>query len=94
MITGTSGRSALASGSKTAHPRHVDVRQNQNQRLVACISDVLKCGGSGLRKFHCEAVGAEVASELLAKKHLDVGLVVNDENEKAHAGCLPLFLAS
>ena len=40
---------------------------------------------AGLRKVHREAAGAKVAPELLAEQLLDVGLVVDDENEQAHA---------
>ena len=50
--------------------------QTARQRTVACIGDALKCHGGGLRKFQCEAVGAEVAPELLAEQHLDVRLIV------------------
>jgi hypothetical protein len=38
-----------------------------------------------LREFHCEAVGAKVVPELLAKQHFDIGLIINHENEQAHA---------
>jgi hypothetical protein len=34
-----------------------------------------------LRKIHREAAVADVASELLAKQHLNIGFVVNDENK-------------
>ena len=51
----------------------------------ACISDALKGHGGGLRKLHCEAVSAEVAPELLAEQNLDIGLIINHENERAHA---------
>ena len=50
----------------------------------AASADALKCHGGGLRKFHCEAAGAEVAPELLAEQHLDVRLIVNHENERVH----------
>jgi hypothetical protein len=41
-----------------------------------------------LGKFHDKATGAEVAPELLTKQHLDIRLIVDDENEKAHAPAL------
>ena len=53
-------------------------------RPVACIGDALKGHGGGLRKFHCEAVGAEVAPELLAEQNLHIGLIINHENERVH----------
>jgi hypothetical protein len=37
-----------------------------------------------LGKIHREAAGAEVAPELLAKKHLDITFVVDDENKETH----------
>ena len=43
---------------KAAHPWHVDVGQDQNERPVACIGDALKCHGGGFGKLHCEAVRA------------------------------------
>ena len=49
------------------------------------IGDALKGHGGGLRKFHCEAVSAEVAPELLAEQNLHIGLVVDHENERVHA---------
>ena len=49
------------------------------------IGDALQRHRGGLRKFHGEAVGAQVAPELLAKQHLDIGLIVDHENEWTHA---------
>ena len=40
--------------------------------------------GSRLSKFHCEAVGAKVAPELLAEQNLHIGLIINHENERVH----------
>ena len=40
------------------------------------------------RKIHHEALGAEVAPELLAKQRLNVGLVIDDKNRNAHVGPL------
>ena len=48
---------------------------------VACLSDALKCHGSGLRKFHREPVSAEIAPELLAEQNLDIRLVIDHEND-------------
>ena len=45
-------------------------------------ANALKRRGGGLRKFHCEAVGAEVAPELLAEQHLHIRLIVDHENEQ------------
>ena len=46
--------------------------------------DALKCHGGGLGKLHREAVGAEVAPELLAEQHLDIRLIIDHENERVH----------
>ena len=51
----------------------------------AGIGDALQRRGGGLRKLHREAPGAQIAPELLAEQHLDIGLIVNHENEQAHA---------
>ena len=45
----------------------------------------LKRRRSGLGKFHGEPAGTQIAPELLAKQHFDIGLIVDHENEKAHA---------
>jgi hypothetical protein len=58
---------------------------DKNQRLGACISDVLKCGGSGLRKFHCEPPITKITPKVLAKQSLDIRLVVRHENEQTHS---------
>ena len=47
--------------------------------------DALKSHVSRLNKFHCEAVGAKVAPELLAEQNLHVGLIINHENKKIYA---------
>src|SRR5450756_1979636 len=67
---------------KAAHPRHVDVGQDQNDWHVRRISDALKCHGAGLGKLHCKAASAEVMPELLAEQQLHIRLIVNNENEK------------
>ena len=48
------------------------------------VTDQFKRAVCRLRKIHREAAVADVASELLAKQHLDIGLVVNNENKEAH----------
>ena len=86
-MTGTSGRSSLRLGQefKPAHPRHVDVGEDQDERTRRRIGDALKCRGGGLGKLHGEAAGAEVAPELLAEQHLDIRLIIDHENEQVHA---------
>ena len=53
--------------------------------MVRGIGNALKRHGSGLRKFHRETGGAEVAPELLAEQNLDIRFIVNYENEQVHA---------
>ena len=93
MMTGTSGRRALALGksSRPLIPGMLMSERIKMRRPVACISDALKCHGGGLRKLHREAVSAEVAPELLAEQHLDIRLIVNHENEQVHACVLPIW---
>jgi hypothetical protein len=69
---------------KPVHPRHIDVGQDQNERPVACIGDALKSHRGGLCKLHREAVGPEIAPELLAKQNLHIGLIINHETD-SHA---------
>jgi hypothetical protein len=83
MITGTSGRNALAFGS-SSRPRHVDVGQDQDERGILRIVDTLQRRGSRLGKRHGEPASAEIAPELLLKQHLDVRLIVDHENKEGH----------
>ena len=46
------------------HPRHVDIRQDQDERSVACIGNALKGQKGRLRKLHREAVGAYLKAML------------------------------
>ena len=80
-----SGSLGLGQEFKPAHPRHVDVGQDQDERSVAGIADALKRRRRGLGKFHGKAASAEIAPELLAEQQLNIGFVINNENEKAHA---------
>jgi len=53
--------------------------------LAGGVADALQGASRRLRKIHPEAVVAQVAPKLLAKQHLDIGLVVNNENKRAVA---------
>jgi hypothetical protein len=64
---------------KAAHPRHIDVRQDQDERTIARIGDALECGGGGLGKLYGEPASAKVAPELLAKQHFDIRLIIDHE---------------
>ena len=85
-MTGTSGREGLRLGQQfqTTHARHVDVRQDEDERRRSR----LRCDASAaerIGKLHGEPVSAEIAPELLTEKCLDVRLIVDDENERVRA---------
>src|SRR6266487_7145193 len=85
-MTGTSGRAGfrLRQKFKAAHSGHVDVGKDQDQRCARRVTDALKGAIRRLGKINREAAGAEVAPELLAKKHLNIRFVVDDENKETH----------
>src|SRR6478752_222946 len=90
MITGTSGRAALAFGNNS---RPVIPGMLMSERIR--INDAPAASLISLRalcrlsKIHREAAVADVASELLAKQRLNIGFVVNNKNRQTH--CLPLL---
>src|SRR6266478_5551624 len=79
---------------KTGHSRHVDVGKDQDQRCTRRVTDQLKRAVCRLRKIHREAAVADVASELLAKQRLNIGLVVNNKNKQAHLSAPALLVAA
>src|SRR6185295_12159642 len=64
---------------------HVDVGQHEYQRHVFGPIDLQKRTGRRLRELHHEAAGLDVAAELLAEQRLDIGLVVDHQDQQAHA---------
>ena len=87
MMTGTSGRSALALG-KSSSPLIPGMLMSERIKMsdTPCrIGDPLKCGGGGLGKLHGEAASAEVVPELLPEQDFDIRLIVDHENEQVHA---------
>src|SRR5262249_46123752 len=53
----------------------------------ACrVVDAPKGRLAGLGKLHREATQAKVTSELLAKQHFNVWLIINHKNQELHAG--------
>ena len=79
-MTGTSGRAALA----FVMPGILMSDRNQNKRHANCISDALKRYVAGLGKVHRKATQAKITTELLAKQHLDVRLIIHHEYKKVH----------
>jgi hypothetical protein len=69
---------------KPGYPRHVDVREDQDQGDTLRVADELQCRRGGQGKFHDESVNSEVAPKLLPKQDLDVWLVVDHEDEWFH----------
>src|SRR5207237_10389923 len=45
---------------EAAHPRHVDVGQNQNKRGRARLTDALQCRRRRLRKFHSKPASSNI----------------------------------
>ena len=90
-MTGTSGRARAGTRQhfEAAHPRHVDVGEDEFELCVLRRADPLQSLGRGLRELHEEARRAQLLAELLAKKFGDVGLVVDDQDQRAH-GPAPL----
>ena len=86
MMTGTSGRAALAFGS-SSRPLMPGMLMSDRIRIRGAppgVGDALQRRDGRLRELHHEAPGAEVAAELLAKQQLDVRLVVDHQDEQAH----------
>ncbi len=77
-MTGTSGRNSLdfRQHFKAAHAGHVDVGQDQDQRLLAGTAIRARASVPN-RKIHHEALRAQVAPKLLAKQRLDIGFVID-----------------
>src|SRR4051812_34963044 len=65
-----------------AHSWHVDVREHE----VALVLRLHRLQGfvAGLLEAQIEAAVAQFAAELLPEQHLDVALVVDDENPDRH----------
>src|SRR5271156_5971427 len=69
---------------QAAHPRHVDIREDQNERLTGDGVDQLKRFGCRAREIHLEAAITNLAPELLAEQCLNVGFVIDHEDTRAH----------
>ena len=73
----------MGRGSDRSYPACC-IGQDQDERHACGISNALKRGRARRGKLHREAAGAEVVPKLLAKQHLDIGLIINHENEEFH----------
>ena len=61
-----SNRLGLGQQFKTGHARHIDVRQNKDDRNARSITNSSERRVAGWRKFHSEPAGTKIMPELLA----------------------------
>src|SRR5437588_505922 len=73
---------------EAAHPRHVDVREDQDEVGVVRHGHALERFARRACKLHQEAAGAKLAPELLLEQGSHVGLVVDDQDQNVHSGAL------
>ena len=71
------GGLGLGQQLQPAHPRHVDVRQDQDQRHPGRVGNALQRRWGRLGKLHGEAAGAQVVPELLPEQQFDVRFVID-----------------
>jgi hypothetical protein len=85
MMTGASGSQRLhfRQHFEPGHARHVDVGEDEDQRVFRSARNLYERIGRGHRKLHSQAPGTQVPTEMLAKQRLDVGLVVGHQNQDA-----------
>ena len=81
-MTGTFGPDLLHLWQhfEPGHAGHVDVGEDQDQRLLDGGGDARKRIRRRIGKIHHEALGAQIAPELLAEQRLHVGLVIHHKN--------------
>jgi hypothetical protein len=85
MMTGTSGRSPdPGQHFQAAHAGHVDIRQDQDQRLLDGAGNARQRVGRRQRKVHRETLRAQVAPEMLTKQRFDVRFVVDNQHQNVH----------
>jgi hypothetical protein len=68
----------------SGHAGHVDVGQDQDQRLLCRAGDASQRLSRRIGKLHHEALRAQVAPKLLTEQRLDIGFVVNHQDKNAH----------
>ena len=86
MMTGTSGRISFTFGSISS-PVMPGMLMSDRIRIsdARCVASIrASASAAELREIHHEALRAQVAPELLAKQRLDVGLVIDHQNQNAH----------
>ena len=86
MMTGTSGRSSLTLGS-ISRPLMPGMLISDRIRISDCsMVPAMRASASGadMRKIHRETFRAQIAPEMLAEQRLDVGLVIDHQNQHVH----------
>src|SRR5262249_34738985 len=73
-----------------AQAGHVDVRKDQDQGGIACIDRALKGCRRRRGELHLKPPRPQIAPELLTEQHLDIRLIIDDEN--VNAQCVPPVL--
>jgi len=66
------------------HPGHVDVREDQDQRLLDGRGNARQRVRRRTGEIHHETLCAQVPAELLAEQRLDVGLIINHKHQHVH----------
>ena len=92
-MIGTSGRIALALGNSSS-PLIPGMLMSDRIRMrdrSPASTDALKSHGSWLCELHRVTAGAQIAPELLAEQHLDIGLVIDYQDEHIHTFTLGLL---
>ena len=87
MMTGTSGRACRARGSNSM-PLIPGMLTSERMRMSVAVSAEptrSRASAHALREFHDEARRAQFLAELLAEEFGDVGFVVDDQDQRAHA---------
>src|SRR5204862_7590911 len=75
----------LAQQAQPVHARHVDVRQDDDQLGLSPVRQLVERLFAGRGKVQHIGAAARLAAKALAKHLGHIGLVINDEDAKAHA---------
>ena len=86
MMTGTSGRAARAFGN-SSRPLIPGMLMSERIKIREALPTLVmrwSAALAGLRKLHQEATRFQVVPEPLPEQQLDIGFIVNNQNEDAH----------
>src|SRR5262249_55535149 len=79
------GRLSKREKFKPPHARHVDVRQDQNEREVFRLGNSVQRSSCVKRELHAEPASSKIAAELLPEQNFNVRLIVDDQDQQSHA---------